>query len=51
MPCKNINLELIIPEEEADEVVANLDAALDRMGEPYTLFGGGAESVLIRLPQ
>jgi hypothetical protein len=47
MLYKKINLELIVPAEEAEEVVANLDAALDLMEDRYTLFGGSTESVLI----
>jgi hemin uptake protein HemP len=47
MLYKKINLELIVPADEADAVVAELDMALDRMEERHTLFGGGTETVLI----
>ena len=47
MLYKRINLELIVPAEEGDAVIAELDAALDRMEERHTLFGGGTETVLI----
>jgi hemin uptake protein HemP len=47
MLYKKINLELIVHADEADAVVAELDAALDRMEERHTLFGGGTETVLI----
>ena len=47
MLYKKINLELIVPADEADAVVAELDLALDRMEERHTLFGGGTETVLI----
>jgi hypothetical protein len=47
MLYKKINLELIVPADEADAVIAELGTALDRMEERYTLFGGGTETVLI----
>jgi len=47
MQYKKINLELIVPVEEADAVEAELAAALDLMEEQHTLFGGGTETVLI----
>ena len=47
MLYKKINLELIVAADEADDVVAELGAALDRMEERHTLFGGGMETVLI----
>jgi hypothetical protein len=47
MLYKKINLELIVPADEADAVVAELDLAMDRMEERHTLFGGGTETVLI----
>jgi hypothetical protein len=47
MLYKKINLELIVPADEADAVIAELGAALDRMEERHTLFGGGTETVLI----
>ena len=45
MAYQKINFELIVFEEEADAVVAELDSALDRLEERYTLFGGGIEAV------
>ena len=47
MLYKKINLELIVPADEADAVVTDLNAALDRMEERHTLYGGGTESVLV----
>jgi len=47
MLYKKINLELIVPADEADAVIGELGGALDRMEERYTLFGGGTETVLI----
>jgi hypothetical protein len=45
MAYRKINLELIVFEEEADAVVAGLNAALDRLEEAHTIFGGGIETV------
>jgi hypothetical protein len=45
MLYKKINLELIVVADEAEAVVAEMDAALDRLEERYTLFGGGIEAV------
>src|ERR1700760_3598358 len=47
MRYKKINVELIVPADEADAVIADLDAALDRMEERHTLFGGGIETVAV----
>ena len=43
MLYKKIDVELIVVAEEADAVVAELNAALDLMEERHTLFGGGIE--------
>ena len=45
MLYKKINVELIVVAEEAEAVVAELNAALDRLEERHTLFGGGIETV------
>ena len=42
---KKLNMELIVVADEADAVVAELNAALDRLEENRTLFGGGIEAV------
>jgi hypothetical protein len=42
---KKINLELIAVADEADAIVVELNAALDRLEEKHTLFGGGIETV------
>ena len=47
MLYKKINLELIVPADEADAVIVELGTALDRMEERFTLFGGGTETVMI----
>jgi hypothetical protein len=44
---KKINLELIVPADEAGAVIAELGAALDQMEERYTLFGGETETVIV----
>jgi hypothetical protein len=45
MLYKKINLELMVVADEADAVVAELNAALDQMEERHTLFGGGIETI------
>jgi hypothetical protein len=45
MLYKKINVELIVVADEADAVAVELNAALDRMEEKHTLFGGGIKSV------
>jgi hypothetical protein len=48
MLYKKINLELIVVADEAEAVVADLNAALDRLEEKHTLFGGGIETEAIK---
>jgi hypothetical protein len=45
MRYTKINVELIVVADEADAVVAQLNAELDRLEERHTLFGGGIETV------
>lgn len=45
MLYKWINVELIVIADEAEAVESELEAALDRLEEKHTLFGGGIESV------
>jgi hypothetical protein len=45
MLYKKINVELIVVADEAESVVVELDAALDRLEKSHTLFGGGIETV------
>ena len=47
MLYKKIGLELIVVADEAEAVVAELNAALDRLEEKHTLFGGGIETVAV----
>jgi hemin uptake protein HemP len=50
MLYKKINVEVIVVADEAEAVVAELNAALDRLEESHTLFGGGIETVAIEHP-
>ena len=45
MLYKKINVELIVVADEAEAVVAELNAALDQLEERYALFGGAIETV------
>jgi len=45
MLYKKINVELIVVADEAEAVLVELNAALDRLEETHTLFGGGIEVV------
>ena len=50
MVYKKINLELMVVADEAEAVVAGLNAALDQLEEKHTLFGGGIETVAFEHP-
>jgi len=50
MRYKKINLELIVVADDADAVVAELNAALDRLEQKHTLFGGEIETVAFEHP-
>ena len=45
MRYRKISVELIVVADEADAVVGELNAALDRLDEIHTLFGGEIETV------
>ncbi|MGB0122354.1 MAG: hypothetical protein WA419_15200 [Silvibacterium sp.] len=45
MVYKKIDVELIVVADEAEAVVAELNAALDRLEDRHTIFGGGIETV------
>ena len=45
MLYKKITFELIVLADEAEEVVAKLNSALDGLDEKHTLFGGGIETM------
>lgn len=42
---KKINMELIVLADEADAIIGELNAAVDRLDERHTTFGGGIETV------
>jgi hypothetical protein len=48
MLYKKIDVELIVPADDAEAVVAELNAALDRLEERHTIFGGGIETVAVK---
>ena len=48
---KKINVELIVVADEADAVVADLNAALDHLEQKHTLFGGEIETVAFDHPR
>lgn len=50
MLYKRINVELMVLADEAEEVVAELNVALNRMEERHTLFGGGIETIAFEHP-
>ena len=45
MQYKKISVEVIVVADDADAVVAQLNAALDQLEDSHTLFGGGIETV------
>jgi hypothetical protein len=50
MLYKKISVEVIVLADEAEAVVAGLNAALDGLEESHTLFGGGIETVAFEHP-
>jgi hypothetical protein len=50
MLYKKISVEVIVVADEAEAVVAELNAALDGLEESHTLFGGGIETVAFEHP-
>lgn len=50
MVYKKIELELIVEADEAEDVMRELNAALDRLEETHTLFGGGMETIAVEHP-
>jgi hypothetical protein len=47
MAYRKINVELIVFVDDAEEVVVELNAALDRIEERHPIFGGGIETVAV----
>lgn len=43
MAYQKISLELVVFTDEAESVVADLNAAIDRLEEKHTIFGGDIE--------
>jgi hypothetical protein len=48
MRYRKINVELVVVADEAEAVVTELNAALDRLEEKHALFGGGIETVAFK---
>jgi len=48
MAYKKINLELIVFADDAEAVVVELTAALDKLEERHTIFGGGIEAIPVK---
>ena len=44
---KKINLELIVMPDEADAVIAKLNAAIDQLEKDHDIFGGDIETTTI----
>lgn len=42
-----INLDLIVFADDAEAAVTELNAAIDRLEEKHTIFGGGVETVAV----
>jgi hypothetical protein len=47
MAYRKINVELIVFADDAEAVVGELNASLDRLEERHTIFGGGIETVAV----
>jgi 3-phosphoglycerate kinase len=47
MRYRKINIELVAFADEADAVVAELNAAIDRLEGAYTIFGGEIETAAV----
>jgi hypothetical protein len=50
MLYRKINVELIVVEDEADAVVEELNATLDRLEVQNTIFGGEIETIAVEEP-
>jgi hypothetical protein len=50
MLYRKINVELIVVEDDAEAVVEELNAALDRLEEGRAIFGGEIETVAVEDP-
>ncbi|HEX4575771.1 MAG TPA: hypothetical protein VH117_00355 [Edaphobacter sp.] len=50
MLYRKIELELIVVEDDAERVVEELNATLDRLEGEHTIFGGEIETVAVEEP-
>jgi hypothetical protein len=50
MVYQKIEMELIVEADEAEDVVRELNATLDRLEETHTLYGGGMETIAVEHP-
>ncbi|MGC2636020.1 MAG: hypothetical protein WA294_02505 [Acidobacteriaceae bacterium] len=48
MEYRKINVEMAVLADEAEAVVAELTAAIDRLDKTYTIFGGDIETVAVK---
>lgn len=48
MKYRKINLELVVFEDEAEAVIAGLNAAIDRLEKAHSIFGGDIETVAVQ---
>jgi hypothetical protein len=51
MIYRKINMELIVIEDDAEAVVEQLNAALDRLEEQHAIFGGEIETYPVEEPK
>jgi molybdopterin converting factor small subunit len=45
MLYKKVTVEVVVPADEAEAIVAELNSSLDQLDEKYTLFGGEIEAI------
>jgi len=46
MLYKKLTIDLIVPADEAEAVIAGLNASLDVLEDKHTLFGGGLKPLM-----
>lgn len=47
MLYRKINVEMVVFDDEADSVVAELNSAIDRLEESHEIFGGDIETAAV----
>lgn len=47
MGYRKISVEMVVFSEEADDVATELNSAIDRLEETYTIFGGEIENIAV----